>query len=80
VSVPAVARAVCTSVSRQYQLNMIQFDAWVRDFKTSIRNIQTSITDGEGADDCFHKCSNRFLTATHLPFMALTVLNPFMNS
>ena len=32
-----------------------------------------------GADDCCNTCSNRFLRATHLPFMELTVLNPFMN-
>ena len=48
--VRSIARAVCTSVPRQYQLNMSQFDAWVRDVKTSIcnrYNIQTSVTDGE---------------------------------
>jgi hypothetical protein len=48
--VRAVARAVSTSVPRQYQLNMRQFDAWVRDVKTSIcgrYNIQTSVTGSE---------------------------------
>jgi hypothetical protein len=39
--VRAVARAVCTSVPRQYKLNMRQFDDWVRDDKPPFATVTT---------------------------------------